>query len=156
MNAIPAGLILETIVCVLLAATIGYCAMLDGRLKAMRKGQNSLRGIVQQLNAATDQALVAIGRLRQASDASGQELSARVDEARMLTEELSRLVKAAQSVKGVSIAQHAAEDLVLASTPARTHLPVSAARVAKPVREHRPVLQQQLLDRLRSAGNGAK
>lgn len=159
MDAIPAGLILETIVCVLLAATIGYCALLDGKLKAMRKGQNGLRGIVQQLNTSTEQAILAIRQLRQASDASGQELSARVEEARALTEELSILVRKAQAaglLHGASLKSD--DEMVLASAPAiapRVHVPVAAPRAVKPVREHKPVLQQQLLDRLRRAGNGA-
>jgi len=153
MNAIPAGLVLEVIVCVLLASTIGYCAMIDRRLKAMRKGQDGLLKIVRQLNGATDQAISAIGRLKHASDATGQELMNRVAEARALADGLSMML-----TSGANIADRLSERGGPRGA-APLHVPVSAPRLApqpSTPREHKPALQAQLLERLQRAGNGAK
>jgi len=153
MNAIPAGLVLEVIVCVLLASTIGYCAMIDRRLKAMRKGQDGLLKIVRQLNGATDQAISAIGRLKHASDETGQELMNRVAEARALADELSMML-----TSGANIADRLSDG----GGPhgaAPQHVAANAPRIApqpSKSREHKPALQAQLLERLQRAGSGAK
>lgn len=95
---LPFDVFLEIIVCVFLAATIAYCAMLDRRLRAMRSGQDGLRDLVGELNSATQRAVSAIDGLKQASEATNAELGERVRSARALTDELSLMVEAGNSI----------------------------------------------------------
>ncbi|MCE9650687.1 MAG: DUF6468 domain-containing protein [Parvibaculum sp.] len=95
---LPMDLMLEAIVCVLLVATIGYCATLDRRLRAMRTGQDGLRDLIRDLSGATGQAMDAIARLRQASDATGGALAEQVKRGRALADELSLMVQAGNDI----------------------------------------------------------
>ncbi|MDZ4382337.1 MAG: DUF6468 domain-containing protein [Parvibaculum sp.] len=95
---LPIGVILEVIVCVFLAATIAYCAMLDRRLRAMRSGQDGLRELVGDLNAATQRAVSAIEALKQASAATGEELGDDLKQARLLADELSLMIESGERI----------------------------------------------------------
>lgn len=94
----PLDMMLEVIVCVFLAATIGYCATIDRRLRAMRDGQDGLRDLVVELSNATQQATNAIAHLRQASDATGKALSDQVKRGQALADELSVMVQAGNDI----------------------------------------------------------
>jgi hypothetical protein len=98
LDSLPMDLVLEGIVSVLLAATIGYCAMLDRRLRAMRSGQDGLRDLIRDLGTATEQAVSAIARLREASDATGQALGDQVKRGRALADELGLIVEAGNRI----------------------------------------------------------
>ena len=95
---LPLDMMLEVIVCVFLAATIGYCAVIDRRLRAMRDGQDGLRDLVSDLSGATQQAMNAIAHLRQASDATGKALSDEVKRGQALADELSLMVQAGNDI----------------------------------------------------------
>ncbi|MES1990655.1 MAG: DUF6468 domain-containing protein [Pseudomonadota bacterium] len=92
------GSMLEIIVSLLLIATIGYCATIDRRLRAMREGQDGLRDLIRDLSGATTQALSAIAHLRQASDATGAALSEQVKRGTVLADELSFMVQAGNDI----------------------------------------------------------
>ncbi|GMV61321.1 MAG: hypothetical protein AMXMBFR74_04900 [Parvibaculum sp.] len=98
LSSVPIGLMLEIIVCVFLAATIAYCAMLDRRLRAMRSGQDGLRELVGELNTATQRAASAIDALKQASAATGAELGDGVTRARALADELSLMIESGERI----------------------------------------------------------
>jgi hypothetical protein len=95
---LPMDLMLEIIVCILLAATIGYCASIDRRLRAMRTGQDGLRGLIDDLSTATEQAVGAIARLREAGNATGASLTEQVKRGRALADELSLMVEAGNGI----------------------------------------------------------
>lgn len=95
---LPFGVLLEGVVCLFLIATIIYCAMLDRRLRAMRSGQDGLRDLVRDLNAATSQAVSAIENLKQASAATGEDLGERVRRARALADELALMLEAGDRI----------------------------------------------------------
>lgn len=97
-GVMPFDLMLEIIVSVLLAATIGYCAMLDRRLRAMRSGQDGLRELIEDLSVATRQASEAIGRLREVSNATGQQLSEQVARGRGLADELALMLESGNAI----------------------------------------------------------
>jgi len=58
------GLIIESLVAVLLLLTIGYCALLNKRLKMLRNDEQSMRGTIAELVTATEIAERAIGGLK--------------------------------------------------------------------------------------------
>lgn len=95
---LPLDMMLEVIVCVLLVATIGYCATIDRRLRAMRSGQDGLRDLINDLTGATSQAMNAISHLRQASDATGAALTEQVKRGGVLADELSLMVQAGNDI----------------------------------------------------------
>lgn len=95
---LPFSTVLEIIVCLFLAATIAYCAVLDRKLRAMRAGQDGMRELVVELNAATQRAVGAIDGLKRASENSGEELAERIRVARGLADELSLMVESGNSI----------------------------------------------------------
>jgi hypothetical protein len=47
------GLIIESLVAVLLMLTIGYCMLLNARLKRLKADEHSLKATIGELNTAT-------------------------------------------------------------------------------------------------------
>jgi hypothetical protein len=95
---LPFSTVLEIIVCLFLGATIAYCAVLDRKLRAMRAGQDGMRELVSELNAATQRAVGAIDGLKRASEESGEELAERIRRARGLADELSLMLESGNSI----------------------------------------------------------
>jgi Domain of unknown function (DUF6468) len=58
------GLMIESLVAVLLLVTIGYCILLNKRLKLLRNDEQSMRGTIAELVTATEIAERAIGGLK--------------------------------------------------------------------------------------------
>lgn len=87
------GFIIETVVAVLLAVSIGYSVMLDRRLKGLRLGEGELRKTIQELGAATERAERSIISLRQALEESDMELTAQVRLAERRSSELQAQIK---------------------------------------------------------------
>ena len=58
------GLIIETLVAVLLVITVGYCMLLNNRLKRLRADEHSLKAVIAELVTATEIAERAIGGLK--------------------------------------------------------------------------------------------
>jgi len=58
------GLIVNVMVAILLMLTIGYCMMLNRRLKLLKADEHSLRGTISELVTATEIAERAIGGLK--------------------------------------------------------------------------------------------
>jgi len=77
-----AGLIIELLVAGLLAITIGYCALLNQRLKKMRADENTMRAVITELVKSTETAERAILGLRATASECNKTISARIHEAR--------------------------------------------------------------------------
>lgn len=58
------GMIVNVMVAILLMLTIGYCMMLNRRLKLLKADEHSLRGTISELVTATEIAERAIGGLK--------------------------------------------------------------------------------------------
>ena len=58
------GLVIESLVAVLLLLTIGYCMLLNRRLKRLRADEQSMRAMIAELITATEIAERAIGGLK--------------------------------------------------------------------------------------------
>ena len=98
----PAHLTLtvEIALIALLAATLGYCIVLERRLAAVRKGQDALKGTIGQLNGAIVAAGSSLGHLKAAAAEAAITLDERLGLARKLVDELQVL-----TVSGERIAQ---------------------------------------------------
>jgi hypothetical protein len=88
------GFVIETIVAVLLAISIGYSILLDRRLRRLRLGEGELRKTIQELATATDRAERAVLALREAIEQSDTELEAQMRLADRRTTELGERIKA--------------------------------------------------------------
>jgi hypothetical protein len=58
------GLAIESLVAILLVVTIGYCMLLNKRLKRLKADENSLKATIAELITATEIAERAIGGLK--------------------------------------------------------------------------------------------
>lgn len=109
------GMIIETLVAILLVATIGYCMLLNMRLKRLKADEQSLKATIAELITATEIAERAIGGLkvtvRDCNENLGGRLTAAADittalDKRLVAGEellrrLSRIVAAGQVVKEI-------------------------------------------------------
>lgn len=98
LGDLPFSTVLELVVCLFLAATIAYCAIIDRKLRAMRAGQDGMRELIGDLGAATQDAVTAIDGLKRASEQSGNELAESIRQAKTLSDELSVMVDAGRNI----------------------------------------------------------
>jgi len=78
----------EILVSILLVITIGYCFILDRRLKALRSGQDGVRQSIQDLVQVSLSAEQSVHRLAKTSEQVTEELQASIIEAKALTGKL--------------------------------------------------------------------
>lgn len=98
MSGLPFGMVVEGSVSVLLAVTIGYCAVLNGRLKRLHADREALRQMAADLVQATGLANGAVSELRQTASETDVALTARLAEAERLRAELADQLAAGQQV----------------------------------------------------------
>jgi DNA-binding Xre family transcriptional regulator len=98
MFGIPFGLVVESLVAVLLATTIGYCVILNQRLKRLHADRGELRKMVTDLVNATGLANAAIQELKSTAKESETVLAARLDEAEKFGLELANHVTAGHQI----------------------------------------------------------
>src|SRR5580698_9915306 len=94
------SLIVEIMLSGLLLATVIYCALLERKLSALRKGQDGLKETIGELNRAIISASVSMRTLRATADDAGKNLQEQISKARAMTDELALL-----NVSGDRIAQ---------------------------------------------------
>lgn len=111
MFGLPLGLFVEAAVAVLLALTIGYCMILNQRLKRLHQDKDVLRQMVADLVGATNLANQAIKELKQTAVEADLALNARLEEAERFGVELANHVTAGTTLmeriaKITSVARH--------------------------------------------------
>ncbi len=82
----------ELLVAALLALTIGYCAVLNNRLKRLRADDASLRGTIAELVAATELAHRATSELKQTIQNAERDLGETLAKADQSRQSLQKLV----------------------------------------------------------------
>jgi cytochrome c biogenesis protein ResB len=87
MTSLP--MIMEGLVACLLLVTVVYCALLERRIRTFRNGQESLRHLVAELDAATHRAEAAVGGLAATTREAEGALEDRLREARSLSRTLA-------------------------------------------------------------------
>ena len=94
MFGLPLGLLVESAVAVLLALTIGYCFVLNNRLKRLHQDKDMLRQMIADLVGATNLANKAIKELKQTAVEADLALNGRLEEADRFGVELANHVHA--------------------------------------------------------------
>ena len=82
------GLTIETLVAILMMVTIGYCMLLNSRLKRLRADEHSLKAVIAELLTATEIAERAIGGLKHAVRDVNEDLGNRLASATEMSEQL--------------------------------------------------------------------
>ena len=90
----------EGLVSVLLAMTIGYCVLLNSRLKRLRADEANLRATISELLTATEIAERAITGLKQTATECDKTLAQRLREAEFFSMEISREIAEGEKVLG--------------------------------------------------------
>jgi hypothetical protein len=88
----------ELLVAVLLAATIGFCFVLNRRLGNLRASQDEMRQLIGDFDRAIGEARRGIDGLKAAGDQADVKLQERIRQARTLADELSFLVGRGEKV----------------------------------------------------------
>ncbi len=83
-------LAIEGLVAVLLVLTIGYCMVLDKRLKRLRADEADLRATISELLTATEIAERAIVGLKETASEADRALAQRLREAEFFSQEIGR------------------------------------------------------------------
>ena len=112
------SIILELALSFLLAATLVYCIVLERRLAAVRKGQDGLKTMIGELDAAISGAGASLRALKSAASSAAETLDERLRRARLLADELALL-----SASGERIAERFEGAAKPAERSAPSHLP---------------------------------
>ncbi len=92
------GMIIEGLVAILLMLTIGYCMLLNRRLKLLKADEHSLRATISELVTATEIAERAIAGLKLTVEECELGLGSRLRSAERFTAELDRGVASARDL----------------------------------------------------------
>lgn len=125
MSGMNLGLLVEASVAILLAVTIGYCVLLNARLKRLHADRDTLQKMVGDLVQATALANAAVMELKTAALEADTKLTERLEEAAKFEQSL---------VDNVSTGSQLIEKIARITAAARTQpLPeVVAAAKAEP------------------------
>jgi len=94
------GTLIDMLVAFLLVLTIGYCILLNRRLKRLKADEQSLRATISELVTATEIAERAIGGLKLTVHECDMGLGERLRKAERVTIEIDRTVAAGKDLLG--------------------------------------------------------
>ncbi len=142
------GIVIESLVAVLLVLTIGYCMLLNGRLKRLKADEHSLKATIGELITATEIAERAIGGLKHTVRDVNENLGNQLASAERMAEHLkTQLAEGENVVRRLSKIAIAARP-VPAPEPAPVTARVSPAKAVA-------AAAQAFSDRRRSDGLAA-
>src|SRR6201991_612741 len=82
------GIVIESLVAILLLLTIGYCMLLNSRLKRLKADEHSLKAVIAELITATEIAERAIGGLKHTVRDVNENLGGQITAATQMSEHL--------------------------------------------------------------------
>jgi hypothetical protein len=94
------GMIIESLVAALLLLTIGYCIVLNRRLKRLKADEQVLHGVIAELAAATDRAERAISGLKLTVQDCDANLGERLRQAERVSGALEQQIGAGEKMLG--------------------------------------------------------
>jgi hypothetical protein len=123
---------IESIVALLLLLTIGYCVVLNDRLKRLKADERALRETIEELAAATGRAGQAIGGLKLTVQEADQTLGERLRTAERLTAALAQQIGSGEKllggISGVTAVASALQGRPQAPPPPDANAMVAAAQ----------------------------
>src|SRR5436305_9112356 len=106
------GIAIESLVAVLLILTIGYCMLLNKRLKRLKADEHSLKATIGELITATEIAERAIGSLKLTVRDVNEHLGNKISSATDMSEQLRK-----QLVEGDTVLRRLSKIAVAARPP---------------------------------------
>jgi chromosome segregation ATPase len=102
------GIAIESLVAILLMLTIGYCMLLNSRLKRLKADEHSLKATIAELITATEIAERAIGGLkhtvRDVNENLGNQLNAATEMSAQLKKQLAEADNVVRRLSKIAIA----------------------------------------------------
>lgn len=89
---------LEVLLAVLLALTVGYCFVLDRKLRALRQAQGSFESLLAEFTRATERAESSVTALRRACGELAAELDEKLETGRTLNDELTTITQSGNAL----------------------------------------------------------
>src|SRR5216684_3314730 len=84
------GVVIESLVAILLMLTIGYCMLLNSRLKRLKADEHSLKAVIGELITATEIAERAIGGLKHTVRDVNENLGNQLTTAAQMSQQLKK------------------------------------------------------------------
>jgi len=137
---ISLGMVVESSVAVLLAVTIGYCVLLNARLKRLHADREAMAKIIGDLVQATSLANNAVQELKSAATEVDGSIDRRLDEAAELEAEL-----AAQVGNGAQLLEKIARITAAAKAPQVQEIAVEPIEPVAVVKSATPLEPQSRL-----------
>ena len=141
------GVVIEGLVAILLLLTIGYCAVLNGRLKRLKGDEQVLKATISELITATEIAGRAVDGLKAAAQECDSTLGERMRAAERLSVGMERQLKAGELLLAELVRTGIAP-------PAPTGAPADAAPSGPPDPRALAMAAQALTDRARERARG--
>jgi chromosome segregation ATPase len=116
------GVIIESLVAILLVLTIGYCMLLNARLKRLKADEQSMRAVIAELVTATEIAERAIGGLKHTVRDVNENLGEQLASAAQMSEHLKR-----QLAEGDHVVRRLSKIALAARPPSAEAEPPKAA-----------------------------
>ncbi len=144
------GMAIESLVAILLLLTIGYCMVLNGRLKRLKADEHSLKATIAELITATEIAERAIGGLKHTVRDVNEHLGSQLASAEQMSQQLRKQLAEGDNIfRRLSKIAVAARPAIEAEPPAAAAAPrVSSAKAVA-------AAAQAFSDRRRSDGLAA-
>ena len=117
------GVAIESLVAVLLLLTIGYCMLLNKRLKLLKADEHSLKATIAELITATEIAERAIGSLKHTVRDVNEHLGDKIASATDISEQLKK-----QLVEGDNVLRRLSKIAIAARPPVAEAAPESPAK----------------------------
>ena len=92
------GLVIESLVALLLLLTIGYCLVLNSRLKRLKADEQALKATISELITATEIAGRAVAGLKATAQDCDLTLGERMRAAERVSADMDRQIKAGEAV----------------------------------------------------------
>lgn len=139
------GLIIESLVAVLLLLTIGFCILLNSRLKKLKADEQTLKGTISELITATEIAERAIAGLKmtvrdcdlnlgerlRAGDHLARELGRQLENGSQILSQIAQITLAARLVKTPVAPPPAPEPAPVSQPAAQTTAQAASAFAAR-------------------------
>jgi chromosome segregation ATPase len=126
------GIVIESLVAILLLLTIGYCMLLNSRLKRLKADEHSLKATIGELITATEIAERAIGGLkhtvRDVNENLGNQLTSAAQMSQQLKKQLAEGDNVIRRLSRIAIAARPAMDPEPEPEPERAAPRVSSAK----------------------------
>jgi hypothetical protein len=140
------GVVIESLVAILLLLTIGYCMLLNTRLKRLKADEHSLKAVIAELITATEIAERAIGGLKHTVRDVNENLGDQLTSAAQMSLQLKK-----QLAEGDNVIRRLSRIVAAARPASEQETPAPSVSAAKAV----AAAAQAFSDRRRSDGLAA-